>query len=100
MKTKVVQHVSRIKLDNWTTGQLDNWTTGQLYWFPAKNLVIDHCLYVEKKTAEVFECINSHGEMDPRPHIPVEDVNNIWKIDISFSEASRNELKPVSLRIL
>ena len=30
MKTKVVQHVSRIKLDNMTTGQLDNWTTGQL----------------------------------------------------------------------
>ena len=41
MKTKVVQHVSRIKFDNLTTGQLDDWTTRQLDNFTGSQCLSD-----------------------------------------------------------
>ena len=52
----------------------------------------NHCVFIKEQVEDWYNCVNSWGESDPYPVIPVEDPRNIlWTVQVEFKIASSSE---------
>ena len=52
----------------------------------------NHCVFIKEQVEDWYNCVNSWGESDPYPVIPVEDARNIlWTVQVEFQSASSSE---------
>ena len=46
-----------------------------------------HCVFVKEKIGEYYSCVNSWGNLDPYPRVPVEDPRNIlWIVKVDLGK--------------
>ena len=51
-----------------------------------------HCVFIKEQVKDRYNCVNSWGEVDPYPKIPVEDPGNIlWMVQVEFQSAPFSE---------
>ena len=51
-----------------------------------------HCVFLKEQIRDFYKCVNSWGEYDPYPLVPVENPGNrLWMVRVEFEPASNSE---------
>jgi hypothetical protein len=51
-----------------------------------------HCVFVKSKEDPVYSCINSWGNVESNPQVPIEQTGNqLWSVNCEISEASKDD---------
>ena len=51
-----------------------------------------HCVFLKEQIGDLYKCVNSWGEYDPYPLVPVENPGNrLWMVRVEFEPASNSE---------
>ena len=51
-----------------------------------------HCVFIKEQVKDLYNCVNSWGDIDPYPVIPVKHPRNIlWTVQVEFQSLSPSE---------
>ena len=81
-----------ISIKKKTVKRVEKFINGQKHLLSYLSKDGHHCVFLKEQKGNSYECVNSWGEKDSYPLVPVENPENrLWMVQVEFEPASNSE---------